>query len=180
MRVFVWVLLAGCAKGESDTEVDLSRWMFTTSETYRGQLGGIDGANQKCEDAASAAGLSRGNAFMAWLSTTDDAALRRVMFGVGPWRRPDGTVVFADRDALAGNPEVTLDLDETGAANPNGCVWTGTKAGGTSDERNCQNWDTVDVNFKGATGVPSNVSRAWTEFGPETCDTACRLYCLEQ
>lgn len=40
--------------------------MFVTSETYQGDLGGISGANEKCQELACSAGLV-GN-YIAWLS----------------------------------------------------------------------------------------------------------------
>jgi len=50
---------------------------FVTSQVFSGNLGGIDGADKRCRDAAMAAGLPESFSFHAYLSTPDSPANKR-------------------------------------------------------------------------------------------------------
>ena len=50
--------------------------VFVTSTTYTGNLGGLSGADSKCQARATAANLS--GVWKAWLSTGDLAASSRI------------------------------------------------------------------------------------------------------
>lgn len=87
---------------------------FVTSTTYNGDLGGLAGADQKCQALAEAAGLPA-NVYKAWLSTSNENAKDRLGSARG-WVRKDGKP-FADTvaDIVSGKIFHPLRIDENGA-----------------------------------------------------------------
>jgi hypothetical protein len=56
-------------------------------------------------------------------------------------------------------------------------VWTGTVSGGTSDARDCNDWQSDrGMGLMGSFGTKDS---AWTECAARSCDSAFRLYCVE-
>ena len=69
------------------------RIVFVTSSTFEADLGGIAGADGKCQAAASAAGLS--GTFYAWLSTSATSPSSHFTRAGAGWARVDGKPVAA-------------------------------------------------------------------------------------
>ena len=63
-----------------------SAYVFVTSQTFTGNLGGIAGADQKCQDLADAAGLP--GIYKAWLADSDPASAPAQPFHPGAQRLP--------------------------------------------------------------------------------------------
>jgi hypothetical protein len=64
---------------------------FVTSDTSKtGKLGGLEGADKRCNDLAAAAGIT-GHVFKAYLSATGTDAKSRI--GNGPWYNQKGTLI---------------------------------------------------------------------------------------
>ena len=95
----------GCAKPESLTEVlelsllvvDTEKIVFVTRQDFTGNLGGLSGADDKCNTAATAGGLP--GTYTAWLSDSGNDAKDRVTQSALPYLRTDGVRVadnFAD------------------------------------------------------------------------------------
>lgn len=61
---------------------------FVTSQSFHGDLGGLSGADQLCQNEAAQAGLS--GSFKALLASSDTRAASRFSVGSRPWVRPDG------------------------------------------------------------------------------------------
>lgn len=71
---------------------------FVTSDTSKtGKLGGLEGADKRCQDLAAKAGIGD-HTFHAYLSTSTVNAKDRI--GTGPWVNSLGTTVAADLTAL--------------------------------------------------------------------------------
>ena len=95
---------------------------FVTSDTSKtADLGGLVGADTRCQGLATAAGLSA-HTFRAYLSAEHDpedsskVVNARERIGEGPWYNAKGVLLaqdLADLHALSGDPE--LFLDEHGA-----------------------------------------------------------------
>lgn len=174
---------AAVACGGGDGPVDGAdggldrKLLFVTSETFKGDLGGVAGADAKCDDAARAAGL--GGAWRAWISVPDDDAIDRIE-DVGPWYLPDGdTMVFADRAQLATTPSAPLDQTELGDTVTPMAVWTGTNVGGTSGSSDCAAW-TVPIANTGIVGRTDSTSSEWTDDVVNGCIVSIPIYCLGQ
>jgi hypothetical protein len=127
-----------------------------------GDLGGLAGADRKCQEFAAAVGVGN-KTWKAYLSTATENARDRI--GTGPWRNVRGTVVAENvtqlhdqgmnmmGGALAqtwprGQQSLNLILDEKGAQVPTGGaagqrhdILTGSNLAGMVDGNNtCNNW----------------------------------------
>lgn len=112
--------LTGCGDEEDDDETgtganqpgsNLS--FFVTSSTHDGNLGGLAGADQICDDLATAVGAGN-KTWRAYLSAAGNGTPihARSRIGTGPWVNADGMMVAANLDALhmlTGDPEVFID-----------------------------------------------------------------------
>lgn len=160
--------------------------MFVTSTLYKGDLGGLAGADLKCQNAAVAIGLS--GQFKAWLSMNGApavSALSRIN-DVGPWFSVDGKQkYFNNKAGLATSPLVLVSMDEKGkvvntSGGEPGDVWTGTAAGGTATPADCGGWIDASSSATGTYGLLASIT-SWTEAGsPSFCSGTRRLYCIEQ
>ena len=85
----------GCQECAKDSIV------FISSETYKGfSLGGLYGADQRCQSLAAKAGLENPLTFKAWLSTPEMSAADRLLHSRGRYVLVNGLVVAQDWDAL--------------------------------------------------------------------------------
>ncbi len=75
-----------------------SKKVFVTSETYTSNLGGLAGADQKCNALAATAGLS--GTYMAWLSDSSAGPDTRFTRSDIPYALVDGTLIASDWDDL--------------------------------------------------------------------------------
>ncbi|MEY4546986.1 MAG: hypothetical protein RL685_3181 [Pseudomonadota bacterium] len=100
--------LSGCGDEEDDEESttagnqpgsNLS--FFVTSTTHDGNLGGLAGADQICDDLATAAGAGS-KTWRAYLSVANNGAPlhARDRIGTGPWMNAAGVMIAANLDAL--------------------------------------------------------------------------------
>lgn len=172
-----------------------AKWVFATSQTYRGALGGLAGADAKCQGLAADAGLA--GRFVAYLSDFTDAgapivAMQRFT-GDGPWvmrtRDAMGKVLrpFDSRAALAGPPRSPIDQDETGhvfVLFDKRQVWTGSLLDGGTEppapnrDTTCAHWtSTTATGLYGIIDVPTD---KWSGLGAVSCADDNRLYCFEQ
>ena len=128
------------AENQSITKKDIlnvltPKRVFVTAAKYNGDLGGLAGADAKCQAAADAAGL--GGIFMAWLSDgLDSPGTRFLTLPLGPYITINGATVagsYGDLTNGTGNINTPLDITETGASVVAGdSVWTNTGTTGSS------------------------------------------------
>jgi hypothetical protein len=119
--------------------------VFVTSTTYIGNLGGLVGADDKCQERADAAGLS--GTFKAWLSAagTGNSAAERLTHAPVPYVRVDGVQVAANfTDLVDGTLAAPISLDEFGNPFTINAVWTGTLPDGHSAGADCRGWTATD------------------------------------
>lgn len=131
---------------------------FVTAAAFTGDLGGLFGADLKCQSAAAAAGLAEPERFHAFLSTGVDAKDRfPAVAPAMPYVLVTGKK-FADSLAslLATGPLGDgISVTETGAALYTKRVATNTAPGGVhfSPDQHCQEWTSADVAFKARVGL---------------------------
>jgi hypothetical protein len=168
------------------------RRVFVTSGVFSGNLGGLAGADAKCQAAAAAAtaaGFSNfaGTVWKAWLSDSSANAIDRLGFD-GPYYAPFQNRVFNNKAHVAYIPAHLyqgINVDETGRqifSFPS-CVWTGTLAGGTKATNTCQNWTDASCtgHNDGETGGVGATDNTWTELGTNSlCGPTAHLICFEQ
>lgn len=165
-------------------------FVFATSIRYSGALGGLDGADAKCQALASKAGVQ--GTYRAWLSDGVETPATRFKHGL-PYIRLDKKPVAQSLDAmieagvlqnpisLTENNEPLGDDQECGAINK---VWTNLRRDATPiGELDCGGWTRVDgvAPQDGGIGVAHRTGQAWTD---EQCALSCgsllRLYCFQQ
>jgi hypothetical protein len=147
---------SGSGGGKSKTT------FFVTSDTSKtGKLGGLDGADKRCQDLAMKAGIGD-HTFHAYLSTAAGNAKDRI--GTGPWVNSAGVTVAENLAALhsatlTGNPDLFIDENKMkihgqwdgGPVEHD--ILTGSKADGTLQTGvTCQDWTSDAANDKGQVG----------------------------
>jgi len=172
------------------------RVIFITSETYKGNFGGLTEAFDLCNDLAENSGLT--GLFRPWLLVggppqhikdqfpeyTDTLkTVRFTTIGLDPLA--DSFQELLDtgpRSAISTTEKGVLLLDET--------VWTNVSADGSPSGVDCIKWTSetnTDLGHVGLNGssLAENQDiwlekRLWTSFGtPDFCDQARRLYCVQ-
>ena len=129
VAIMVLAVFAGVATAQQ------SRVFISSSVFPSGDLGGLAGADMTCNNLAAAAGL--GGNWVAWLSTSTENAVDRLIPGSGPFVRAQppmaGLVIANDIIELtSGTLQNSIQLDELGFdPGSNGAVWTGTRPDGT-------------------------------------------------
>ncbi len=164
-----------------------SQFVFVTDESYNGNLGGIAGADEICQQAAEDAGYP--GDYKAWLSAGSSPSTS-FSNPESPYIRTDGALIADGWDDLVtfnsgsfiDNPvEITPSL--TGAANA--VVWTNTSVDGEPlVSAPCGAWNS-ELAPQGAppvvTGSTSRTNLGWTIGSVEnSCSSEARLYCFGQ
>ncbi len=170
----------------SDSASPTARIAFVTSSLYSANLGGIAGADAKCQVAANNAGLA--GTFRAWLSTDLDAARDHLTHATAPYTLVNGTVVATswtqltsgtlmhpiDRTELGGAAVTGTSTSCTGAA-----VWTGTDVSGNHyTSYNCSAWTLTSGSV--VVGLATSATTGWTASCTGMCSGTAALYCLAQ
>ena len=168
----------GCQECARDSIV------FITSEAYQGfALGGLYGADQRCQSLAAKAGLERFLTFKAWLSTPTMSAADHLLHSRGRYILVNGLVVAQNWDALtSGTLENPIMVDEK-SMTQNTLAWTGTLASGQPalGSEFCEDWeDDSGLPKSGGVGLTANTDAAWSFFEHGACFSNLSLYCVEQ
>jgi hypothetical protein len=156
--------------------------VFVTSTFYRGNLGGLSGADGKCQEGADDAGL--GGEWKAWLSDASSSASARLTHANVPYVRIDNQTVannWADlTDGILSNK---INVTETGDIREN-FVWTNTAPNGerVNESRfsTCVNWTNASSKRWTMTGHSGSKDPRWTKYVNYFCYQGMNLYCFEQ
>jgi len=178
---------------------------FVTSDTsMTGKLGGLTGADKRCQDLAVAAGFGD-HTFHAYLSTATVNAKDRI--GTGPWTNSKGGVVAASVAALHDGTvkgDHSIFIDEKGmpihgqwdsSAAVEHDILTGSKADGTLQTgMTCMDWtsnsatDKAQVGHSDGEGPGMATTGTYTSWNSAHANGGCndtkplggagRLYCF--
>ena len=165
--------------------------IFVTSSSFGADLGGISGADSKCANAASSAGLK--GTWKAIISGAMTDASSRISLKAG--------IVNMNVDRVETNPNnfwdnclmSSISYDETGMAVAKGTkVWTGTNERGKRDtvtdstpdmcmDRQGRAWRSTSRAQNGETGLATARCLRWMshENDPDCSATTPRLYCID-
>ena len=168
----------------------LTRTIFVSSELYTGNLGGLGGADMKCQQLAEDAGLP--GIFYAWLSDGAIAPSNRFVKSGVPYVLTTGIVVAKNwTDLTDGTIQHAIDTTETKGGAPIaavGCspgkptVWTNTLEKGTPWQVNgCDAW--AKTTGLARQGHAKATNFTWTKFcegQAASCAWKAALYCVEQ
>lgn len=150
--------------------------VFVSSAKYNGgDLGGINGADAKCNSLASTAGLT--GTFVAWLSNSTLDAKDRVLDI--PFEKLDGVVIANNlADLLDGTIDSKINVNENNAVQgEEKHVFTGTLTDGTKASDNCNDWSSNSN--KGQRGKLDQTNNKWVSENAGDCDHTSRLYCFQ-
>jgi len=152
--------------------------IFVTSTTYQGNLGGLSGADNKCQQIAESASL--GGIWKAWLSTPGTSALSRIVHGNDYYKLVNGTVIANNwNDLTDGSLLAPINVTESGV-NLDTTVWTNTLPDGYQEPFSCGDWTSVSSGINGVIGKSSETSAYWSDFDRAYCSSSNSLYCFEQ
>jgi hypothetical protein len=173
---------------EASNVAEFGRTAFVTSARYTGDLGGLDGADEICNDHAAAAGLP--GSYRAWLSDSTGSPSTRFTPSADPYRRVDGTPIAESwTDLTDGDLLTSLSMDEYGDLvvddGSNDWAWTATAFDGTGPVGStCGQWDTADGSSQGRKGDLHSRASNWSSNsnpGSFNCLTqTAHLYCFQQ
>jgi hypothetical protein len=152
----------------------------TGSGALGGNLGGLAGADKKCQDLATAVNAGD-RTWHAYLSAAGVNAKDRI--GPGPWTNQKGVVIAVSLAALHDdffNPQDVDMIDEKGAPVPptGRYILTGTKRDGTALADTCENW-TSNTNGRVAR-IGDSAPRSSTLLAAKWNDNAASYGCSEQ
>jgi hypothetical protein len=164
-----------------------ARYVFATSTEFAGQLGGLSGADTKCQLFASSGGLP--GTYKAWLADAAATPASRMVHGSGPYQLPGGKLVARNwSDLTDGTLAAPIDQDEDGApVEPvivcrGGEIWSNVAiGGGRRPGPDCEGW-TRAIGSTGSGGNVGDHDAMWTEGDcPNmSCTTPLPIYCVQQ
>ena len=165
------------------TPIVPQRWVFRTSQQYvGGDLGGLAGADAKCQAHANAAGLP--GTYKAWLSASGEgnSAAERLTHYDAPYKLVNGTIIaYSWSDLTDGSLVNPINIDEYGNSATT-LAWTGTTIyGNVYKEVNfmtCGDW--YDRARRGLYGRYDYINYKWTQNNIIGCDSSYALICMQQ
>ncbi|MCE9580078.1 MAG: hypothetical protein K8W52_43585 [Deltaproteobacteria bacterium] len=156
--------------------------MFATAAKFGANLGGVAGADQKCADAAQAAGLAGIWVAVVSVENGDNAPDHLLMSApgqVGGWIRLDGAPVADDLAALVNDQRLfyPVAFDELGNRIPadDDEVWTGSNARMFWSGASCGDW--AATTGTGTVGAAARGPGQWMASRTSVCTATARLYC---
>jgi len=160
--------------------------VFISSGSYNGNLGGLSGADQECQDLAATASLS--GTWKAWLSNNTASAGGRLTHSTYPYILTDKMTKIADDwlDLTSASLSAVINQTESGATiSAERQVWTNTTANGsivsTSNILTCLNFTSSARLRFGRYGTNTlYTSGSWTNNAYGQCNQSRCLYCFEQ
>ncbi len=165
---------------DNDPLVGPCKRVFVTSTKYNGNLGGLNGADLKCQARADAAKIN--GTYKAWISDSTGEAATRIYNSPVSYVLLDGSytqIASGWVDLIDGTLSNPISVDENGDSVTSDEVWTATATTGQlKPPQYCNNWATTTDN--GRLGKATSTGNDWTEENPESCSSTARLYCFEQ
>ncbi|MCA9691087.1 MAG: hypothetical protein KC636_15890, partial [Myxococcales bacterium] len=165
-----------------------SKRAFVSSALYNGNLGGLMGADDKCQTLADAAGL--GGVWLAWISTAGGSPNTRFTKSMQPYVRIDGVQIADDwMDLTDGSLDAPLNVTELGGPAPVGntscaggghpTVWTATLADANPWATACNDFtSTAGSGLWGEADLTNTFWSGWCSGG--NCSWVSAIYCFEQ
>ncbi len=178
-----------CVPTEQMGVDDVPKIAFVTSSTHTGDLGGLSGADDICQNLADATNVAGGTnigapkQYLAWLSIVDeDSPSTRFIASPFGYVRVDGVPIMTTYDPAVAVPELLahINVTESNMVVTGSFIWTNTDNDGTPRSSfDCDGW-TLPTGFGGANGQNVASLSAWTRGGITFCSREHRVYCFEQ
>ena len=173
--------------------------VFVTSQRYTGNLGGLAGANAKCQQLATAAGLT--GTYKAWLADNNSMPTTAFTHSTSPYVLVNGTRIADDWTSLITKPllhELFTDERNTVVFYNKGYgpeVWTGIYLYHPSGSmsigfdyyyQSCRGWNSANEEDSGVAGLNywtmalPPFTTAWSSYERVPCNQNLHLYCFQQ
>jgi hypothetical protein len=167
--------------------------VFVTSVLYTGDLGGLAGADAKCQQRAQAAGL--GGTYLAWLADNSQNPNTRFTKSAAAYTRVDGVKIANNFvDLTDGTLLAPINVTELGGPAPIGnttcaggghpTVWTDVLATGNLWflNGNCAEWTSQAATSTswGEANMTNTSWSSWCSGGGAVCVWTSALYCFQQ
>jgi cysteine-rich repeat protein len=174
----------GAGSGCAECEYEVRR-VFVTKAKYEGNLGGLAGADEKCQEAAKKGGFVKEGErveYQAWLS--DGFLSAKARLGQEGWQgryevKSGGLVAVGWEGLVSGALEGAWGEDEDGEVKST-TVWTNTGADGSGlGQAHCGGWTAATDGHSGGVGSSGKVDAGWTELGQVPCNSSMSIYCIQ-
>ena len=142
-------------------------YIFVTSGSWDGALGGLSGADAKCnsDTAKNALTVPTGTVWKALLEGNNATISGLVYRNVA-----GATIATATGGNLVGGNTISAAINSTSTE-----VWTGEN--GTT---NCTNWSVNNGSVYGDIGYSDYTNNIWWQGGSDACNKPQHLYCVQQ
>ena len=159
--------------------------VFVTSDTFKKNLGGLKGADDKCQaEADHPASIVPSGTYLAWLSDGTDSPDTRFTKSSHPYILPNGKKIAEDyTDLTDGSLLKPINLGPNGKPVGWQRFWTGTNADGTTVQYTytCEGWTGDPIpNLHAMSGSTVQTSTLWSEQSVSRCEGSYRLACFQQ
>lgn len=158
--------------------------VFISSGTYSGNMGGREGARQRCQQLANAVPALAGTTWYPLLSDATWNALS--ITGASPSSQPiynmNGTIIASNRQALWNAQNVSLSsgvtCHEDGSLASVSSVYSGTSAAGFAT-LHCSNWTSASAAISVQIGQSLTATASWIgDSSLASCDALRPIYCI--
>ena len=181
----VTVTIGGQARNWSVTTQDLGtfKYVFLVAN-FGGAIGGIAGADTRCNNAATTAGLP--GTYMAWLATgdADDPDSRFTTKATVPYRMVNNALVANNwTDLTDGLLSAGILLLANGTSQFSSSTATNVATDGTAKfngTNNCAGWMSNGTAINGHAGLVGSNSTQWTDHSVNACNLPLTLICFQQ
>lgn len=159
--------------------------VFVTSAAFDGNLGGLSGADDKCQaEADGPASIVPSGIYWAWLSDGFDSPVTGFTRSSHTYMLLDGTKIAEDfTDLTDGSILHAINIDSTGKPLGLQLFWTGTNPDGTTVQNfvTCNGWTDPLREIHGVAGSTVQTSTLWSAYSSQmTCGMSLRLACFQQ
>ena len=184
----VLFLMPTAATAADGLNANGNHYIFLTSLTYDGNLGGLSGADGLCSSHASTGTLTAplGLTWKALISIHGVVDARDRVSWVGPVYDVAGNLATNDPDTWpwVKDGTSTIDVDENGNGPPGSYVWTGSNVYGVSvgPNNDCNGWTDNTGTYNGWSGETDYFDLpAWIDSFSHECDADWfSLYCVSE
>ena len=178
-------LLTAIAVSAADNN---EKTVFVTSATFNSNLGGLKGADAKCQaEADGSASIVPTGTYMAWLSDGTNSPDTRFTKSSHPYVLPNGKKIAEDyTDLTDGSLLGPINLGPDGKPVGYQPFWTGTNPDGTTVQVDaysgtCGGWAVDPPAGKyGANGHTVKSASSWTYDHGHLCRKPLKLACFQQ
>lgn len=154
--------------------------IFVSSQTYNAGLGGLSGADAKCDKIGQASNLRPGRKWKAVMSFSGSHAKDRIRL-TGDVLNTKGEVVSSAADFFDGskNWRNAVRYSEAGIET-NGYVWTASNENGKFKAGDCGDWNNGKNSGNARVGIATHTNQSRFDNADHKCNVLNHVYCISQ